>query len=232
MSAAAAIAKINEDFSEALPFWKDHFDRWIFTHNSRDGLGPDILKRLLDLGQENQQFVVGSCGFPELRLEVFKLSLIDIAHLLGPAPSRKTFSELRFDKLEPVILAIARKEPVSDPQIRPVPKEKLYHNGLSHSVEILLRAGMAKSDLVADFFSKWPDPKLGDEVAASFFTRYEDLKKAELAPDLIFYQLQSFAGGGNRGTPENEAAVLAVLAHLFEECDIFEALGVSGDGTR
>jgi hypothetical protein len=44
-------------------------------------------------------------------------------------------------------------------------------------------------------------------------------------PDRIFQELQAFAGGLGRGSPEHEAAVVTVLAYLFEECDIFERPG-------
>jgi hypothetical protein len=38
-----------------------------------------------------------------------------------------------------------------------------------------------------------------------------------------FFELWKFAGGGSQKSIELEAAVLAVLAFLFEECEIFEA---------
>jgi len=56
MEAAKAIAKIDEDFTEALPFWKLHFDNWSFVHNARDGLGPDVTKKLLDLGAQHSRW--------------------------------------------------------------------------------------------------------------------------------------------------------------------------------
>jgi hypothetical protein len=41
-------------------------------------------------------------------------------------------------------------------------------------------------------------------------------------PDIIFRKLQEFTGGRELGSPTDQAAVLAVLAYLFEQCDIFE----------
>jgi hypothetical protein len=40
--------------------------------------------------------------------------------------------------------------------------------------------------------------------------------------DETFHALWKFAGGGNQKSIQHEAAVLALLAFLFEECDIFE----------
>jgi hypothetical protein len=222
MKAADTITKVEEDFQGALLHWKDYFDTWVFVHNSRDGLGPEVLKKLLNLEAANPNIKVMHWGFEELRQEVFKLSDIDIASLLGPAPSSNDVHNLSFEDLQVVLLTIARQQPSDELDLRPVPKAKLSANKLSHNVEILLKAGMRKASLVEQFFRQWPDPAFGDEVAEAFRRKYSELKKLNVPSDIIFMKLQEFAGGGRRGTPEHEAAVLAVLAHLFEKCDIFE----------
>jgi len=48
------------------------------------------------------------------------------------------------------------------------------------------------------------------------------LKNEGIAPDEIFLGLQVFAGGELTQEPKHQAAVLSVLAYLFDECDIFE----------
>jgi hypothetical protein len=50
MTSAEAIRKIDQDFAGALPYWKDYFATWVFAHNARIGLGPEITERLLSLG--------------------------------------------------------------------------------------------------------------------------------------------------------------------------------------
>ena len=88
MEAAKCVAKINEDFSGALPHWKTHFGTWVFVHNSKQGLGPAVLTVLLDLGTANAPLIVTPWGFEELRREAMALSESDLASLLGPAPTR------------------------------------------------------------------------------------------------------------------------------------------------
>lgn len=68
-----------------------------------------------------------------------------------------------------------------------------------------------------------------DTVACSWYDlkfrngqEYEKLRELEPEPDMIFYKLELFTGGQDKGTPIYEAAVLAVLAYFFEQCDIFE----------
>lgn len=107
-------------------------------------------------------------------------------------------------------------------EVRPVPPEKLEYNKLSDSVEILLKAGMTKASLVERFFREWHDPTYGPEIAAAFRAEYEKLKAQRKPPDEIYMALLEFAGGTCRGSAEEEAGVLAVLAYLFETCGIFE----------
>jgi len=222
MKARETISKVQEDFNGALPYWKEYFDTWVFVHNSRDGLGPDVTKTLLDIDAINPQVQVGHWGYEELRQEVFTLGEADLASLLGPAPTMKNMLQLGFDSLQIVLSAIVRESPSPDQYIRPVPPNKLSANALSHHTATLLNAGMIRADLVGKFFNQWHDPTLGNEIAEAFKREYERLRSQNLLPDRIFQQLWRFAGGVERGAPDHEAAVLAVLAYLFEKCEIFE----------
>lgn len=216
---AKCIAKINEDFDGALPYWKAHFDTWVFVHNSREGLGPDVTKVLLDLGAAHAPMIVTHWGFAELRQETFALDEVELASLLGPAPTRSQMVALGLESLAPVLDQIARLRPVADPDLRPVPADKLQRNMLSGAVESLLKAGMSRADLVRKYFKL--KPTLQDQIAESFRTRYVELRSTQ-TPDNIFSELQRFAGGALVPEPDTQAAVLAVLAFFFEECDIFE----------
>jgi hypothetical protein len=224
MKLANCIAKIDEDFRGALPYWKEYFDKWIFVHNSRTGLAPDILKKLLELEKENAPIKLGQSGFEELRQKIFTLNEDDITAILGPAPSVNDIRSVTFKELSIVLETVSREKTIEEPDIRPVPKDKIILNSLSDNVEVLLNAGMRKSKLVEDFFNSYYDPSFGDEVAEKFKKQYTLLKQSGLPPDIIFMEVQKFAGGNQGGTPGHEAAVLAVLAYLFENCDIFERM--------
>lgn len=219
MNAAKCIAKINEDFDGALPYWQAHFDTWIFVHNSREGLGPEITKVLLDLGAAHAPLVVTHWGYEELRQEAMALGHAELASLLGPAPTRSGMVALGLEDLAPVLDQIARLAPVPDPDLRPVPADKIQRNMLSPAVEALLKAGMSRADLVRKYFKL--KPTLQDQIAESFRTRYAELRERS-SPDNIFAELQRFAGGALVPEPGTQNAVLAVLAFFFEECDIFE----------
>jgi len=218
MDAAACVAKIREDFAGAFQYWKEHFDTWVFVHNSRGGLGPDVTRVLLDLGA-TLPITVTQWGFEELRQEVMALGETELASLLGPAPTRLGMVTLGLQDLAPVLDQIVRFPPASEPDLRPVPADKIQRNMLSPSVEALLKAGMSRANLVRKYFQL--KPTLQDQIAESFRMEYARLRK-DSAPDSIFAGLQRFAGGALVPEPGTQNAILAVLAFFFEECDIFE----------
>ena len=220
ISSAACLTKVDEDFLEALPHWKEHFGTWVFVHNSREGLGPEVTKKLLDLQKANSPLLVTQWGFPELRSEAMGLALEALASLLGPMPSRQGMVGLGLQDLIPVLDQIGRMPPMEAPDLRPVPADKLQRNLLSGTVEELLRLGMSRSDLVRKYFSL--KPTLQDQIAESFRIRYRDVRATAATPDDIFVALQKFAGGDFIPSPPHQNAVLAVVAFFFEECDIFE----------
>jgi hypothetical protein len=220
LTAAAAISKIDEDFDGALAHWRKDFDTWVFVHNSRPGLGPDVTKKLLDLCSAHKGVELIQWGYEELRREVLRLDEADLASLFGPAPSRRTMMNLGLEDLAPVLDTIARLPPVVEADILPVPADKLFYNSLSGSVAVLLKAGMQRAPLVRKYFRR--SPREQDRLAASFREEYKRLRGHSGDPDEIFRALQEFAGGARTPLPTRNEAVLACLAFFFEECDIFD----------
>lgn len=219
MSAKEALAKINEDYNGALRYWKQYFDTWIFMHNSKQGLGPDVTARLLQLNGAEPPAVV-SWGFEELRRVVFELDTPELASIFGSVPQRRDMVDLGLDSLSSVLDQIVVMEPNLDPDLRPPPADKIDRNMLSKHVATLLKAGMARADLVRKYFGVRPERR--DEVAVSFRHRYDKARSDGLNPDEIFADLQRYAAGRGVPEPSRQSATLAVLAFFFEECDIFE----------
>lgn len=224
------VTKVTDDFWGALGKWKGQFSNWVFVHNSREGISSGIQKCLSNLENNPDNVKTTSWGFEEIRIEVFRLSHEQLCILFGNPPSTGSFQNIGYDKLKIVLENIARKPPLPDAEIRPVPKEKIQINGLSQDVETLLKAGMKKSKLVQDFFKSYHDPSYGEDIAQAFHEHYNELKKLNHPPDDIFSELLDFAGGTG-GDVGNLCAALAVLAYLFEECDIFEEMRVVKNDT-
>lgn len=222
MTAREASAKITEDFEGAKLHWGTHFDKWVFAHNATDGLPPHVLTLLLDFEKENPSIKLEPWSLEEFRLIFRKLTIEDLIPWLGAAPSEKTKASLGFNDLRPVIETLGQRPAPTDTAVRDVPMGKIEANALSESIATLIKSGMSKAPLVERFFAQWHDETLGERIAEAFRTEYQRLRSLE-TPNRLFSELQVWAGGRDRGTPEHEMAVLAVIAYYFERCDIYEA---------
>lgn len=224
MSAAEAVSKIDEDFNGALPHWNEYFDSWVFVHNSPSGLGPDVTAKLLELKKQHSPLAIKTFGFEELSRIALSLPEDDLIALCGGIIALTTaeIRDVSFEDLKLILMNIARQPQVSDADLRPVPAEKLEKSGLSDEASHLLTRGMLKSARVRKFLADWPDPLFGNHVVASFRYEYRALRRAQMVPNAIFHELLVFAGGLGSEAIGHRGAVLAVLAYLFEECEIFE----------
>ncbi len=224
MAEAKAITKIQEDFEGAKAYWGQYFDKWVFVHNADDGLPPHVQLILLDFEKENSGITLESWGLEELRVIFHRLTPEDMRLWFGEVPTAETKTQLGFKDLQVVLESIAYRPASLNQPVKDVPRGKIEANALSESIAILLKEGMAKAHLVEDFFNQWHDAKLGERTAESFHDKYKQLREY-LTPNRIFAELQTWAGGENRGTPEHELAVLTVMAYYFERCDVFEEPG-------
>lgn len=221
MNAIKATAKITADFAGAKEHWGEYFDKWVFIHNATGGLPPHVLQLLLSFEAANPGIRLEQWSLEELRQVFRKLSIDDKASWFGPAPTDATMLNLGFADLKVVLESIAALPPPPMTSVKNVPAGKIEANALSEAVGRLLKEGMVKSRLVADFLAQWHDETLGERLAESFNAEYGRLR-AKHGPNQIFAELLSWAGGHHRGTPEHELAVLTVIAYYFERCDIFE----------
>ena len=221
MSEVKAKNKITNDFNGAKSHWKTDFDKWVFVHNSIDGLPPHILHLLLDFERENNGIHLFPWCLEELRIIFRKISIEDKINWLGFAPTDETKAKLGFNDIQIVLQSITPLPLPLQTEVKDVPMGKIEANSLSESVTYLLKEGMIKSPLVENFFNHWHDEFFGERLAQAFTIKYKNLQKT-LPPNQIFFELQNWVGGEYRGSPEHEMAVLAILAYYFERCDIFE----------
>ncbi|WP_120632566.1 ABC-three component system protein [Ruegeria sp. EL01] len=214
-------AKVDEDFNGAVAHWGPRMERWSFVHNDDDGLPADVIQQLIDLGQANQSVSLGQMSYPEIFDVTMSLAAPHLEDLFGPAPTQRTLAQLDFEALRPVVMLIQRIDPDENPSLAAPSASKLKANDLSDDAAELLRQGRRRERLVEDFFNQFPNPDFGEEIAQGFRDRYHELKQQGHSADHIFMELQHFAGGMS-GTPQHQAAVLAVMSYFFERCDIFE----------
>ena len=225
LSAVKAIKKINEDFEGAKAYWEKYFGEWTFVHNAPDGrLGPHIIEALAKLAQENPKIKISHCGWEEMLTKFRQLSLQDLESWFGPSLTMEANVNLGYSDLVAVLTHISVAPAPTTSEVKDVSRGKIEANLLSQVVADFLKIGMQKSPLVMQFFDNWKNPVYGEQIASAFKNQYVVLRNATpaLHSDEIFGQLESWAGGAVNTTPTHRAAVLAVMAYLFDKCEIFE----------
>lgn len=225
LTAVEAIKKINEDFEGAKEHWEKYFDEWTFVHNAPDGrLGPRIIEVLAKLGQENPKIKIGHYGYEEMLAKFRELSLQDLESWFGPSLTMEANVNLGYSDLMAVLTHISVAPAPAASEVKDVSHGKIEANLLSQAVADFLKIGMQKSPLVMKFFDDWKNPVYGEQIASAFKNEYVALRDAtpQLHPDEIFGRLEAWAGGMVNTTPTHKAAVLAVMAYLFDKCEIFE----------
>jgi hypothetical protein len=76
--------------------------------------------------------------------------------------------------------------------------------------------------LVKAYLDRHPDPLTGETIAQVFRLRYQYLNDQGLSPGGIMSSLYEMVAGTAGVTAARQVAAQALLAHLFESCDIFE----------
>jgi hypothetical protein len=224
MKAVAACKKIDEDFTEAIPHWGKHFDKWSFVHNASDGLPLQVHTKILELEAAHPGISIEPWGLEELRLVFRRLELADLESWFGFVPLGVHEAQFGFDDIRLVLEEIQARSLPPDQSPAVVQPGKVKANSLSDNVATLLRAGSNRAFLVKDFFDSWHDETYGERLQKAFRDKYLELKQKipMLHPNLIFDELHLWAGGPTRASAAREMAVLAVLAYFFDSCDIFE----------
>lgn len=219
------IKKINDDFAKAVANLAAIMREWHMVHNLVEGVPIEAVTSLKALETANPEIKFGFVGFEGFADKVFKLNSERIASLLGPAASQgdaKNLDIATLRKLVNDLAAAADALQIDAVDLRPVPVNKLAYNHLPNHWRMLISGGWVNAPIVATYFERHPDPLTGDKVAALFKAKYEYYKAQNLAPAEIMAALYELVTGIGNVLPQQQVAAQALLAYLFENCDIFE----------
>ena len=161
----------------------------------------------------------------ELEERVLSLSDCHIFDLLGPAATAEDSRNLRMDEVRDLIDNLMRSidaGPVADGEIRPVPRDKLIFNNLPQHWCGLITAASQNAPYVKQYFERHPRPETGEKLAKIFAERYTTLKQEHLTPGVIMDRLYEQITGTGSVSAQRQVAAQALLAYLFDACDIFE----------
>lgn len=120
----------------------------------------------------------------------------------------------------------------STPMIAVPPQAKMDANDLTDLVRPTMNIGLAQAPQVADYIRRQAQlsTRFPERLRAGFVTEYDRLSADGIRGDALFLALIDF--GTNSATAAQtdgsrmfvvRAAAAAVLCHLFQVCDVFEA---------
>lgn len=217
--------KMTEDFGKAAAKLTAIMREWHMVHNLIDGVPTEAIITLKALETANPKIKFGFVGIEGFVERVFKLTLQQIGSLLGPAASQNDAKNLDIATLRKLVNDLAVAADTAPPEVmdlRPVPVDKLAYNQLPNHWKSLISGGWTNAPIVASYFERHPDPLTGDKVAALFKSKYNYFKVQNLAPGDIMAALFELVTGIGNVLPQQQVAAQALLAFLFENCDIFE----------
>ena len=223
---AYLIGKMESDYLKAARAIGTIMKEWHMVHNFVDGLPIEAVEKLEEIRNKDEKErkfgFVSIEGFGE---RIFALAPEDIEDLLGPAATARDGHNLQPVELRDLIAAVTAAadevKPTAD-SIAPVPFEKLIFNKLPGHWHSLIAGGWQNAHHVATYLSRHHDPLTGERVAQFFQNRYRYLKAQNLQPSAIMAELYEMVTGIGHVTPARQVAGQAILAFLFESCDIFE----------
>jgi hypothetical protein len=222
---AYLINKMGKDYAKALEKIPGIMKEWHMAHNFVDGLPIEAVEKLKELANADQKRKFGFISIEGLRERIFGLDIASIEELLGPAATAQDAQNLQPAELRALIAAVAEAadevQSNLDP-IRPVPVEKLVFNNLPGHWRALISGGWQNAHQVGKYLGRHHDPLIGEKIAKIFRDRYQYLKAQNLQPGAIMSELYEMVTGIGNVPPSRQVATQALLAFLFESCDIFE----------
>jgi hypothetical protein len=215
------LKKIDEDFHGALSQWAS-MRGWTFVHNQHDGLPPDITQAIIAIRDDNPSLIIEP--WPPSRLMELSANLAEaqLIVLFGYPPRDEDMRTLDRSDIAAAVAGLATEMgswvPGSDLPV--VDPRKLDYNMLSEYVRRLITAGITQSSMVEGYFVNNPDPNLRDRIATVMKDQWMRIRTTT-TPDAAFAYLYDHVTTHARGSREVTAS-LALLAYLFESCDVFD----------
>ncbi len=226
LTVSDTVAKIKVDFAGALKEWGEKMKCWIFVWSAQEkGVPAAILDCLTDLGQENDDIEIGQWGRERLWEEVKLLPEPDRIDLLGVVPIPEEITATTDHEVQVLLTYVAHQPiPDLDADLELVELEKkMDRNELDDGVRLLIKAAMPIVPTVEHYVANNPDQRFSQRVAVSLGERYEELKgPLDGDPNAVFGGLLDRIAGDAAPQSKERWAAVAIVAHYFELCDIFE----------
>lgn len=226
---ASTTEKIVDDFGKAKTNFGQIMKHWRFVHNLIDGVPSEVITTISNL-TNGSAFQWGIAGREWFMDTMFALKEPDIVSFLGPAANVEDSYGLDVNEVKELLAGLTQGDeaPLDEGDPRPVPVDKLDFNHLNNDWRAFIRAGSPNSTHVKKYCDRHPNFEFEKLVARKFNDKYKELKAQQLEPDAIMAELFHRTAGEGIISPRRYIATQAVLAHVFDACDIFEDRPVGG----
>lgn len=226
------IGKMEEDFEKAKNKLSAIMKEWHMVHNLIDGLPIEAVQTLEKLKLANSTKYFGFIGLEGFETRIMALDVEQIEQLLGPVATNEDAQNLQVEELRDLINGLVEATDKGVPNLKtisPVSVDKLDANNLPNHWKTIIAGGWQNAYIVVAYIDQHNDPLIGENIAKIFKERYEYLKAQGLEPASIMDALYEFVAGLGSVAPARQVASQALLAHLFESCDIFENITVEAE---
>lgn len=217
--------KFRSDLSSAIDSRSGEFGTFVFVHNDRRGMHPQIASELVTAKREHPTLVFEQMGRLAFWREFMRLDILEAQDMLG--------QEIRVEPLvygigladlQPLLTHLGRVRDRNDLAVpHPIPMNKIEFNRLNADIRDYLIHGMRFVKQVDDYYRGFYDILARDETAADFRERYESLLAQGLTADEIFQDLFVYVAGNKALDAVTQTSVYTILSYFFQTCDIFEA---------
>ena len=217
------VAKVERDLAGARRQWPA-MEAWVFVSNIVDGVPAPVtaaLERLHAAGP----VAISYFGFDSFEHRILELDSDVVEDLVDEIAVREDFINLQPVAVQQIVRNVATAFTLAylETPNAPVPSDKLELNRIPACQARQIKLGALGRETVLTCVERSVDPSLGVRLSEAFRARYAELQAQALTPGDIMDTLHDFALAGldDRGTTAH-AAAWAVLAYLFDICDIFE----------
>jgi len=220
-----ALTKIDEDFRGAHAHWGMLLKRWVFVVGLYQGRVPSEILRAVAILAADLDVPAEIWSRDDIIALAASLPADKRSALFGVAPGRADMvRHVTYANIGRALAFIRRHEAATPLVPVPLPPKvvlKAAYNKLSPAAKRFLGLGQTGADLVRRYLMDQVDPSEAQRMADGFGERYKTVVAEGAEPDAAFGEMLGFAGGGTTDVAR-EAAALAVVAHFFSTCEIFD----------
>lgn len=218
--------KFASDLAKADSKRKGEFKAFVFVHNDRRGMHPQLTSTLVEASQARKDIKFSQMGLRHIWREIMQLRKEEVEDLLRcEIPIESATYGIGMEELAPLLsyLKENRIPSSTSPQaIDEVSENKLDYNYLDPDSRRQLVEAMKYTPLVKRYYTKTADDNEAEEVATGFSTYYRIVHSEWTDAEDVLWQLEMYVLGNQSQPPQIERCAWIILAYFFERCYIFE----------